>query len=234
MRRIPIALAALIAGFASAGESEPIQARICVQLIEVPHPVLTELLAGAEKNGSVLHDRALAFSKDGKAKLVDTAMVVSGNGRRAMIESIAEWIYPTEYNPTCVGLFGPPPQDTKSRRRPLRPELLYYAYETRNVGTTLEIEPTLSEDGQIIDLRFVPEWVRLDRLDTVMEHHDKWGEASLRMPVFETWRTNTAVTLMAGKFELVSVITPKPQQPAPAVTRKLLVFVRADVIRAGR
>jgi hypothetical protein len=61
-----------------------------------------------------------------------------------------------------------------------------------------------------------------------MEHTDEWGDASLRMPVFETWRVNSSVTLMAGQSEMVSVITPK--SVTPAVSRKLLVFVRADVI----
>ena len=93
---------------------------------------------------------------------------------------------------------------------------------------TFEIEPTLGANDQIIDLRFVPEIVSLLRLDTWMEHTDEWGDASLRMPVFETWRVNARVTLMAGQFEMVSVITPK--SAAPAVSRKLLVFVRADVI----
>jgi hypothetical protein len=35
-----------------------------------------------------------------------------------------------------------------------------------------------------------------------------------------------------GKFELITALTPKTNAPAPAVTRKILVFVRADVLPA--
>jgi hypothetical protein len=82
----------------------------------------------------------------------------------------------------------------------------------------------------LIDLRFVPEIVQLVRMNTFMEYVDEWGDASVRMPVLETSRLNTSVSLMPGQFEMVGAITPKPNTPGPAVTRKLLVFVRADIL----
>lgn len=230
MKPLLIGVALLCCGFARANQ-DPKMIRVCVQLIEVSHPVLTELLGSPEKSGPAQHAKAIALSKEGKAMLLETAMVVSRSGGKATIESVREWIYPTEYNPTCVGLFGPPPVVPQPLTPPLRP-FTSTAFETRNAGVTLEVEPTLGENEQLIDLRFVPEWVRLDRFDTVMEHHDEWGDASLRMPVFEIWRANTSLTLMAGKFELASVITPKAQPPVPTVSRRLLLFVRADVVPA--
>lgn len=62
------------------------------------------------------------------------------------------------------------------------------------------------------------------------EYVDQWGDASVRMPVLETSRLNTSVSLMPGQFEMVGAITPKPNTPGPAVNRKLLVFVRADIL----
>jgi len=50
------------------------------------------------------------------------------------------------------------------------------------------------------------------------------------MPIYEKWGTGTSLSLQSGKFELVSVITPKPDMPAPAVTQRILLFVRADVL----
>lgn len=236
MRRISHAFLASLSlwwgGICFADTDLPKQIRVCIQLIEVPHPSLTELLGDTDTSGSVLHAKATALAKEGKAKLLDTAMVVCRSTQKAELESIRELIYPTEYTPTCVGLFSPAELPQQPQTPPWRP-FPFSAFESRNFGLSLAIEPTSDERGQIIDLRIAPEWVTLDRFKTVMEHHDRWGEASLRMPVFETWRAITSVTLQPGKFELLSVITPKKQAHPPAVANRILWFVRADLIRVG-
>jgi hypothetical protein len=79
-------------------------------------------------------------------------------------------------------------------------------------------------------MKILPEIVTLVRMDTWMEFHDRWGDASIRMPVFRTLRVDCALSFMAGRFELAGLLTPKPAEPAPAVQQKVLVFVRADVI----
>jgi hypothetical protein len=230
MRPLFLALAASLAALtvATAADERPKNIRVCVQLIEVPHPVLTELLAGPNTSGPALHDQALALAKDGTVKLLETSVVTCHHGQKASVESIRELIYPTEYEPSVLiselGQTPPPPEKPR-----LRPDSVT-AWETRNVGTTLEIEPSLPADTNLIDLRFVPEIVQLVRMNTFMEYVDEWGDASVRMPVLETSRLNTSVSLMPGQFEMVGAITPKPNTPGPAVTRKLLVFVRADIL----
>ena len=229
MRPFAIALAAGLAvvAVAAAADERPKNLRICIQFIEVPHPVLTEMLASPDAAGPPLHDKAIALAKDGTAKVLETCVVMTRPGQKATIESIREVIYPSEYEPCVLPNQSPPPPPPKKPF--VRPDL-GNAFETRNVGSTLEIEPSLAENGRMIDLRFVPEIIQLIRLDTWMEHVDRWGDASGRMPVFGTWRLNTAVTLLAGQFEMVGVITPKPNTSGPAVTRKLLVFARADIL----
>jgi type II secretory pathway component GspD/PulD (secretin) len=214
-----IAVLLLSCGICAAYQDPPKHLRVSVQYIETTHSVLTEMLAGKEKGGAAVHAKAIALAKDGKAKILETCMVVCRSGQKATVESRREVIYPTEYQPP--GSDMPIPNMNPHLRN-------YYAFETRNTGVTFEIEPTLGANDQIIDLRFVPEIISVLRFDTWMEHTDEWGDASLRMPVFETWRVNTSVTLRAGQSEMVSVITPK--SVTPAVSRKLLVFVRADVI----
>ena len=220
-----IAVLLLSCGLCAAAERQPQHVRVSVQYIEVPHPVLTELLAGKEKGGPALHAKAIALAKEGKAKILETCMVVCRSGRKATVESFSEVTYPTDWEFMRNDRVGSvqPIQSPPS----LRP-VDFNGFETRKAGVTFEIEPTLGENEHLIDLRYVPEVVSLLRVDTWMEHTDQWGDASLRMPVFETWRVNDSVILMAGQFEMVSVITPK--SAAPAVSRKLLVFVRADVI----
>jgi len=226
MRLFVIALAGCLAviALAAAADERPKNIRICIQFIEVAHPDLTEMLTGPDTAGPLLHDKALALAKDGRAKLLETSVVMTRPGQKATVESIREVIYPAEYSPPGLPQAPPPP------KQPLiRPDL-YDAWETRNVGTTLEIEPSMAENGRNIDLRFVPEIVQLLRLETFKEYVDQWGDASIRMPVFGTWRLNTSVSLLAGQFEMVGVINPKPNTPGPATTRKILVFARADIL----
>jgi len=226
MKNLLLALTLVASGVSAAHQDAPRHVRVSLQWIEVSHPVLTELLNGESKSGSALHDAVIAYSKQGKAKLLETSMVVCRTGQRSIISSFREEIYPTEYEPPG---FNPLPYrwaDPTIRSFP--------AFETRNTGVAFEIEPTLGENESIIDLRFVTDVITRDRLETWMEHKDQWGDASLRMPVFERWSVNTSVILTAGRFEFVSVISPQSALPAPAVQNKILLFVRADVLSSSR
>jgi hypothetical protein len=65
--------------------------------------------------------------------------------------------------------------------------------------------------SRIIDLHISSEVVTPLRLETLMEHKDQWGDGSIRMPVFETWRVHTSLSVVPGKFELVSSISPETE-----------------------
>lgn len=237
MRPIPSALVASLAllALAAAADERPKNIRICIQFIEVPHAVLTELLANPETAGPALHDKVLALANDGTVQLLETCVVTGRHGQRATVESVRETIYPTEYlppgmwPPAPTPVPGQAPHPEPPKQRLVRPHL-GDAWETRNVGTTLEIEPNITDDGRMIDLRFTPEIIQLLRMDTFMEYVDQWGDASIRMPIFQTCRTNTSMTLLAGQFAMVGAITPRPNTAGPALTRKLLVFARADIV----
>lgn len=224
-----LALTLAISGVCAANQDAPQHIRVSLQWIEVPHPLLTELTTGEKLSGSAIHDAVMARAKEGKAKIVETGIVVCRSGQRSVIESIREEIYPAEYHPSRWNV-APAPEQLPPIP-PFNPAYRNFtAFDTRNTGVTITVEPTLSElEGQI-DLRFEAEVISPSRLITWMEHKDPWGDASVRMPVFERWSVNTGLSLTNGKFELATVISPKPTQPAPAVLKKILLFVRGDVI----
>ena len=210
----------------------PKHIRVWVQYIEVPHLKLSNWLNGGKRSGHEIHAEAVKLAKDGGAKILETHMVMCGSGQRASIESIREEIYPTEYEPPQLpGTFSSTPRRLPMSGDPmeLRPNTPT-AFETRNTGVTLEIEPAIGNNDAIIDLRLLPEIVTPLRLETWMEHVDQWGDTSFRFPIYETWRSNTTISLTAGKFELASVITPKAKAPSPMVPKRILLFVRADVV----
>lgn len=225
MKLVLIALTLISCGIATGTQFRPKQIRVCLQFIEVSHSTLTEILDTNDKSGQTLHDKAFALTKNGQAKLVETCMLICRSGEKATLETIREEIYPTEYEPptfACGGSNTPLYATNPKLREPT-------AFDTRNTGVTFNVEALLNSNGAI-ELRLNPEMVTRLRLENWMEHQDQWGDGSMRMPIFETIRFSTSICVEPGKLALVSVLTPKASAPIPAVSRKILAFVRADVL----
>lgn len=215
----------------------PKQIRINVEYIEMSteqmHAVMSEELAS--KSDIVLRKRIEELMKAGKAKLVESQICVARSGEKSTIESIREFIYPTEYDPPV------PPNNVKAIEGTEKMSLKDYftgpiptAFETRNLGSTLEIEPTLGINHKIVDIRLAPEIVYHVENTIWSEWKDKNGVSNIMMPVMYTVRVNTAVSVLTGKHSLIGVISPKNDKGYTDNTRKVFIFVKADVISVRR
>jgi len=150
--------------------------------------------------------------------LMTAPSVTARSGQKATIEIIREFIYPTEYEPpeiptsvgtsstTGGGLIG----GGSSSSFPVTPATPT-AFQTRNTGITLEIEPTIGENDFMIDLRFVPEIVEFEGFINYGSPIQSAGtdalgnsvqitltENRIEMPVFSTRRVNTSLTIYDG------------------------------------
>ena len=144
--------------------------------------------------------------------------ILARSGEKATIEVIREFIYPTEYEPpelpnsvgTGGGLGGGGGGAAGGSIFPVTPATPT-AFETRNTGVTLEIEPTIGENNYSIDLRFAPEIVEFEGFINYgspiqSPATDAFGniiqititENRIEMPVFSTRRVNTALTIYDG------------------------------------
>ena len=104
------------------------------------------------------------------------------------------------------------------------------SFETRNVGSALEIEPTLSEDNKTIELKLSPDLTWFTGNETWGEHKSRSGNVSkIETPLFYSVRFSTALTLINGKPALAAVISPKDDKGKVDFSRKLMVFVKATV-----
>ena len=219
----------------------PKQIRVQVEFIDVSHDQLTELMFGENPaaNDVELRKQVAGLVKGGKATILETMLCTARSGQKATTEAIEEFIYPTEYEPATL------PENVqvnkmedadaaKTVRRDPATGPTPTAFDTRNLGSTLEIEPTLNEDGSIIDLRFVPEIVYHVGNEIWAEWKGKHGNSPIQMPTIYVLRINTAVTLAAGEPMLVAALSPKDAKGHLDFTRKLMIFVRADVITVGR
>jgi general secretion pathway protein D len=109
--------------------------------------------------------RGLAQKKG--VDLMTAPSVVAKSGQKALIEVIREFIYPTEFEPPQVTqgsasssrtIDGEPLGGSTPLATPASPS----AWATRNLGITLEIEPTIGENDFLVDLRFVPQITEFD------------------------------------------------------------------------
>jgi general secretion pathway protein D len=150
--------------------------------------------------------------------------VTARSGQKATIEIIREFIYPTEYEPPQIpqqfgggiqggiggGIGGGIAGGQQGGGFPVTPSTPT-AFETRNTGVTLEIEPTIGVNDFVIDLRFVPEIVEFEGFVNYgspiqSTSTDALGnpvtntltENRIEMPVFSTRRVNTALTIYDG------------------------------------
>lgn len=217
------------------------QIRVQVEFIEVAHEQLTELMFGEKPaaNDVELRNQVAGLVKEGKASILETMLCTSRSGQKATSESIEEFIYPTEYEPATLpeNVQVNKKEDVeavKTVRRDLATGPTPTAFDTRNLGSTLEIEPILSKDGKIIDLRFVPEIVYHVGNEVWAEWKGEHGNSPIQMPTMYVIRINTAVTLANGTPMLVAALSPKDANGHPDFTRKLMIFVRADVLTVDR
>ena len=95
--------------------------------------------------------------------LLSSPRVTTKSGQRAVIEIVREFRYPTQFNPpqipqTVGATTGEAGGATSVPVTPTTPT----AFETRNTGVTLEVEPVVGPDGVTIDLNLVPQVVEFE------------------------------------------------------------------------
>lgn len=178
-------------------------------------------LTGLFSDGQVqMIMRGLAQKKG--TDLMTAPSVTARSGQKATIEIIREFIYPTEYEPpelpnSVGGNFGGSTLGLGGVLGggggggfPVTPATPT-AFETKNTGVTLEIEPTIGDNDFVIDLRFVPEIVEFEGFINYgspiqAPSTDALGnsvvsvitENRIEMPVFSARRVNTSLTIYDG------------------------------------
>lgn len=151
--------------------------------------------------------------------LLSAPSVMARSGQRAKIEVIREFIYPTEYDPPEIpNQFGgssilttTPGATASSGGFPVTPATPT-AFETRNTGVTLEVDPVLGADEFTIDLSLAPEVVEFDGfinygspIQTTSVNALGFQvpviitENRIEMPIFNTRKVTTQVTIWDGQ-----------------------------------
>lgn len=178
-----------------ADEAAPANIRIEVQMVAVPQAKALELLPNLRDAGSTEY----AFSEiqkmiaRGEAKLIAWPEVTTRSGQRAVTEDIEEVRYATQFDKKQPP--SPRPKRKSAKQKDARAvgqsAEVPSAFETRNIGVTLEVEPSVSEDGKAVNLKIIPQHVRLLGFKT-------------EQPQFYTTKTTTSLTVASGQRVLLA------------------------------
>lgn len=155
--------------------------------------------------------------------LLSAPRVTTKSGQRAVIDIVRELRYPTEFDPPQI------PQETgnnnfalvggvlvqQAQSTPVTPTTPT-AFETRNTGVTLEVEPVVGPDGYTIDLNLVPQVVEFEGFvnygspiqtssvnvlgitNTVVLTPNQ-----INQPIFSTRKVTTSVSIWDGQTVMI-------------------------------
>jgi general secretion pathway protein D len=151
--------------------------------------------------------------------LLSAPRVTTKSGQRAVIEIVREFRYPTQFNPPQIPqTFNPPNSTTilpgqasQGTSFPVTPTTPT-AFETRNTGVTLEVEPVVGPDGITIDLNLVPQVVEFEGFINYGSPIQTFSTNSLGMsqtqvltpnvinqPIFNSRKVTTSVSVWDGQ-----------------------------------
>ena len=162
--------------------------------------------------------------------LLSAPRVTTKSGQRAVIEIVREFRYPTQFQPPQIpqtvgavrtessGVVGDLIPLGSTSTVPVTPTTPT-AFETRNTGVTLEVEPVVGPDGVTIDLNLVPQVVEFEGfinygspilspsstfLDTVASvirttPQNVITPNVINQPIFSTRKVTTSVSVWDGQ-----------------------------------
>ncbi|MFT5905364.1 MAG: hypothetical protein ACI9E1_000961 [Cryomorphaceae bacterium] len=213
---------------------KPPQVHLYTEFIEISSLEFAGLMSATSNDSdhTTMRNKLLKQVKDGKATLVASNSIICRSGERCTSESIREYIYPTEYQPPSLPGNGLPGWN-KTKPSVVDFPPLATAFETRNLGLTVEIEPIIGEDRKTIELTFKPELIKHVGDEVFLDWNTPKVASKSKMPTFYTLRINTSLTISDGQFVLASALTPE-LDGKPDHTKKVLVFVKATVLKLGK
>ncbi|MFT6864061.1 MAG: hypothetical protein ACJAVK_002623 [Akkermansiaceae bacterium] len=208
--------------------------RVSAEFIEMPEATYTKLISKPRSSADDTDLRAACAKlvEAGEASVLETMCVTALPGQSATTASIAEYIYPTEYEPGEVPeeVNGIAPGPNSPWGTPPTPSV----FDAKNTGSTFEVEASIDQNDSFIELRFTPTIIW--HVDTVNWGADKPSGAAgpIEMPTFYVLSVRTGAVVTPGNPTLVATLSPKNDKGFTDFSRKVMVFIRADLLTVGK
>jgi general secretion pathway protein D len=181
--------------------------------------------------------------------LLSAPKVTAKSGGSARVEVVREFLYPNEYSPPEV------PQTTCSGTQPVTPATPV-AFDKKDIGVILNVEPTVGPDRRTIDLSLTPEVTEFEGFinygSPILNRGIVVTENVINYPVFSQRKVETAVSIYDGQTvvlgglirEDVQKVTDKTpilgdiplagalfrSQADQHIKRNLIIFVTANLM----
>ncbi|MEM9479761.1 MAG: hypothetical protein AAGA58_08925 [Verrucomicrobiota bacterium] len=214
----------------------PKQLRVVVEFFEVEALAALDVLSEPRDNSSDddLHARVMGevLADNGEIRLLDMAVITTRSGQRAKVESVEEMIYATEYDPAEIAVTEEVAGEGAEGLAAVTPPSPT-AFECRNVGVTVEVDPVLSADGSIVEVNIAPEVICRNEDSVFSAWETDHAEMEVIMPNFYTVKFSTALSVVPGHPHLAAVMSPRNDDGQRDGSRKILAFVRVDVLTVG-
>jgi hypothetical protein len=218
-------------------EMEQKNVRTQVEFIDMPSELFTELMYGPKHsaNDNELREKVNQLIKDGKANVKETMLSTTRFGLKTKTDSVTEMIYATAYEPALnaenVTVTGEGKKlDKKAIANATATPPTPVEFETRNYGSTVELSVKVDDENEAIALSVVPELVYYVGKMVYSEWKDHRGRADITMPKFYVVRVNCNVVVKDGQYLMIAGVSPKNQNGDVDTTRKLMVFVKCDLL----
>ncbi|MBT8043711.1 MAG: hypothetical protein KJO79_02070 [Verrucomicrobiae bacterium] len=205
--------------------------RVQTSYYEISREAFAKMLKGNQTEQPYQKVRKLVQS--GQAALFHVSLLTCRPGESTRAASILEVIYPTEYSPPELCHLGSIGGRTSLGNDPLfsKPiDKTPTAFETRNVGASLEIMATLMKDGQHIKLMLEQELVSHPRNRLYLDFKDQFGNIRMSFPGFDSKQVDVTVTLTNKIPKLITAYTPHNKEGTPEPDRKIIVFAKATIV----
>jgi len=208
---------------------EAVALQVQVEYLEMSHEALTDLLflhQPKTSDATLLRKQVQEMVCRKEAFVIETQVIAVRSGQNAALQSSDEIIYPTEYDqhPACGFDRSNPAGSTDLVITPI-------AFDTRYCGSALEIGARLSDHGKLVKLHLQPDLTWHTGNTNWSDLKDSYGSVLKRdMPDFYSLRLNTVVDCPEGRHLMASILSPKDAKGRPDFTRKVVVFVKCDVV----
>ena len=221
---------------------------ICYETFSLPLAMAAKIQR-EQLTDSELYARLTGAVEKEEARQESFTVLRAKSGQKATTESVSEQIYAMEFEPpeipNTIGVSiipaevkddsSPIPDTSKLKDAAegdsfegLKTPAMPTSFQTRNVGNTFEIEPTLSTDNKILDLRLAPAHVAL-----VGQSTNGQGLSKTEMPIFEAQRMTTSASFFIGQPFLLGTVSRPPNSKVDpdSANRVWFAFVTATLAK---
>lgn len=213
-------------------QSAPKNISVQLELIELSHKDLTGLLMEHKPksfDATSLRMKVQEMVDKNVAKIIETQMVISKPGLKTSSNSTQETIYPADYQFSDNKEKGDNESES-SDSMPVNsgnPDV----FETRNVGISFDVEASIGEDAEFIDVRFLSKRVWQSENTILREGKDILGNPfKITVPNFYVIEIDTSMAVVSGQYCLAGLVTPKDAKGLLDSERKVMAFLKCDVL----